>query len=360
MSTEAPATLGETRHAERRAYSGWLPRAFPEPSQPRIVLRAVLLSAAILGIEYLLEVVWFDLEYWRQYDSFLADPGVPLSALGLVFTLVLLGQWGARYPELWAEVRPAFEVSDERYDAAVRRNLAALYGRDHVPFLLFAVVQVGVYGVFPDALPAGYLHVGFLHFFAVAALYCLYRHAVTVARVTELDLVDVARARPTLSEVADFGVVVGLNWFAALAFLLVYVWLFIPPGFEEGLTGSLTVDIGLFYGLVGLFLVVVGLLVFVVPVVLLQKALEREKFERVRAIEAEYDALFEAWDEDGLAGDPSAGLEILEKRRRNTRARSTWPYRLASIGQLLAGSVVPVALSVVQALQALGLVGGPG
>jgi hypothetical protein len=353
MSTTEPlAVRGETRHAASDAPPGWLLRAFPSSSQTNVVLRAAVLTAAILGVEYLVEVVWLDLDYWGRW-GFLADPGVPLSALGLVFTLVLLGQWGERYVELWTEVRPAFDVTGERYDVVVGRNLRALYGRDYVPFLLFVGVQVGVYRLFPGALPAGYLHVGFLHFFAVTALYCLYRHVVTVARVTNLGVVDVARARPTLSEVADFGVVVGLTWFAALAPLLVYVGFFLlpgVPGLDRVSLAELTLDIGSFYALVGLSLVAVGLLAFLVPVVLLHGALATEKHDRLRIIEDDYDALFAAWREEDLERDPSVGLDILEKRRRNARERSTWPYRLASVGQLALGSVVPVALSVARAL----------
>ena len=353
--TETLTVHGRGRHAEPRAYPGWLLRVFPEPNQSRIVLRAIAISALILGAEYLVEVVWLDLPYWQQWE-FLAEPGVQLSALGLVFTLVLLGQWGARYVELWDEVRPAFETPaedeagerderDERrgnaegeYDAVVGRNLLALYGRDHVPFLLFAGVQAVVYGLFRSELPAGFLHVGFLHFFAVAALYCFYRHVVTIREVTELDLVDVAGARPVLSEVADFGVVVGLNWFAALSLLVAYVGFFV--GLERG--------IGLFYALAVFVLVAVGLLIFVVPLVLLHEALAAAKHERLRRIGDDYEDLYEAWRENEVEGDPSVGLDILEKRRRNVEALSTWPYRLASLGQLALGSLVPTLLSVVQ------------
>lgn len=336
--TESLRIHGRSHHAESGAYPGWLPRAFPESSQSRIALRAVFASVAILGAEYLIEVVWLDLPYWHRWDSFLADPGVQLSALGLVFTLVLLGQWGARYAELWAAVRPTFDVTDERYDAVVGRNLEALYGRDHVPFLLFVAVQAVVYGLFRSELPAGYLHVGFLHFFAVTALYCFYLHTVTIRRVIELDLVDVASARPTLSRVADFGVVVGLNWFAALSLLVAYVGFFV--GLERG--------IGLFYALAVLVLVAVGLLIFVAPVVVLHDALAAAKQERLRRIDAEYEALFRDWREGELDGDVDAGLDLLEKRRRNAESVSTWPYRLTSIGELLLASLVPTALSVVQ------------
>jgi hypothetical protein len=362
MSTsETAVTTRRTTHDRESATdAGWLLRVFPEPSQRSIVLRAVSLTGVILALEYLVEVVWLDLSYWREWDPFFTDPGVLLSALGLVFTLVLLGQWGTRYVELWADVRAAFDVPDERYDATVRPSLRALYGRDHVPFLLFVGVQVGVYRLFPGALPAGYLHVGFLHFFAVAALYCVYRHVLTVRRVTDLDLADVARARPILSEVADFGFVVGGNWFLALASLLVYVRLFLLiSGWKGALSAVTVVDIGTFYALVGMFLVAVGLLVFVVPVLLLHEALAAAKRERLRHIEAEYETLFEDWNGGDLEGDPSAGLEIIEKRRRNAEALSTWPYRLASLGQLVLGSLVPTAVSVVPvALKVLRSLGG--
>lgn len=337
-TTETLAVHGETRRAEPGAYPGWLPRAFPGSSQADIVLRAVLFTVVVLGVEYLVEVVWFDLPYWWQWDSFLADPGVLLSALGLVFTLVLLGQWGARYVELWEDVRPAFDVADERYDAAIHRDLDALYGRDHVPFLLFAGVQVVVYGLLRAELPAGYLHVGFLHFFAVVALYCFYRHTVTIQRVIELDLVDVDSARSTLSRVADFSVGVGLVWFAALSVLVIYTGVFV--GMER--------DLGLFYAGSVLVLVLVGLLIFVVPVVLLHESLAAAKLDRLRRLDAEYEALFRDWRDGELDGDPGAGLDLLEKRRRNVEEVSTWPYRLVSIGELLLASIVPTALSVVQ------------
>lgn len=337
-TTEILPTRRGTRHAEQAAYRGWILRAFPSPSQSRIVLRAVLASTAILGAEYLLEVVWLDLSYWHRWDSFLSDPGVQLSALGLVFTLVLLGQWGRRYVGLWAGVRPAFDVSDEEYDAVARRNLGTLYGRDHVPFVLFALVQVVVYGLFRAELPAGFLHVGFLHFFAVTALYCFYRHTVTIQQVTGLDLVDVDRARSILSRVADFSVVVGVTWFAALSILVAYVGFFV--GMER--------DIGLFYAGSVFVLVFVGLLTFLAPVVLLHEALAEAKLERLRRLDAEYEALFRDWRAGELGGELDSGLELLEKRRRNAEAASTWPYRLVSVGELALASLVPTALSVVQ------------
>ena len=355
-TTETAVTARRTTHGRESATdAGWLLRVFPEPSQRSIVLRAVSLTGVILGLEYLVEVVWLDLSYWQRWDPFFTDPGVPLSAVALVFSLVVLGQWGGRYVELWADVRPAFDATDERYDAAVRRELRALYGRDHVPFLLFVGIQVAVYGLFPEGLEAGYLHVGFLHFFGATALYCFYRHTVTIRRVTELELAEVARARPVLSGVADFGVVVGLNWFAALAVVLAYVEFFLRPesavgplGAIAGNVGAVVPDVGLFYALSGLFLVGVGLLIFVVPVVLLHEALAAAKRERLREIEAEYGALFEGWQEGDVGEEASVGLDLLEKRRRNAEALSTWPYRLASIGQLALASLVPTALSVVQ------------
>jgi hypothetical protein len=339
-TTEILPTRRRARSGERTAHGGWIPRTFRSSSQSRIVLRAVLASAVILGAEYLLEVVWLDLPYWHRWESFLADPGVQLAALGLVFTLTLLGQWGARYVELWADVRPAFDVPDEEYDAVVRRSLVAFYGRDHVPFALFALVQIAVYGLFRGELPAGFLHVGFLHFFAVTALYCFYRHTVTIQRITALDLADVARARPTLSRVADFSVVVGLTWFAALSALVAYVGFFV--GLERG--------IGLFYAAAVLVLVFVGLLTFLAPVVLLHEALSAAKQERLRRLDAEYEALFWDWRAGDLDRDLDSGLDLLEKRRRNVEAISTWPYRLVSVGELALASLVPTTLSLVQTL----------
>lgn len=358
-TTETPGVHGAFRCADQSEYSGWLLRAFPEASQSNIFFRAILISATILGVQYIVEVVLLDLRFWEYRGSYFTTPEVLLSAFGLVFTLVLLGQWGARYVELWKNVRPAFDVSDERYDAAVRQSLERLYGRDHVPFLLFAVYQISVYTLFREQLPVGFFHTGFLHFLAVTALYSFYQHTVIIRRVVSLDLVDVGRARPTLTRVADFSVIISLNWFAALTALIVYVGAFrsetLTTLSDVGLFSTL-VDARLFYVLVALFLVGVGLLVFVVPVMLLHQALVTAKRERLHAIYDQYETLFEAWCEDDLkgdlsiGGDPSIGLDILEKYQQNVEALSTWPYRLVSVGELALGSVVPTALSVIQAL----------
>lgn len=369
---ELPVTTHRTRDTETSAYSGWLLRVFPESGQSSILLRAVILSVAILGLEYLVEVEWRLLDYWPEHNpssywlsrgfhdlsGFFSSPDIVLSAVGLVFTLTLLGQWGARYVELWEDVRPAFRAENEQYDAVIGRNLAALYGRDYVPFLVFALVQLGVYGVFHDGLPAGFFHIGFLQFFAVMALYLFYRHTIMIREVTAFDLVGVARARPTLTRVVDFGVVVGTIWFVALTPLAVWLVVFLGVGSENStLTdlsfGRITVTAELFYGLMVLFLVVVGLLIFTVPMILLHEALAAAKHERLQEIGADYEALFEDWREGNLGDDPSIGLDILEKRRENAEALSTWPYRIVSVSELVFASIVPAALSLVKVIEEL-------
>lgn len=338
MSSLHPSATGDTSPTAEWDASSWLLRVFPSATQTSIFLRAVSISVAILGVEYLLEVVWLNLPYWQQQDSFVADPGVPLSGVGLVFSLVLLGQWGTRYIELWGRTRPAFDVSDQRYDEAVRRNLDGLYGRDHVPFLLFAVIQVVVYSLFGSELPAGFLHVGFLHFFAATALYSFYRHLVSIHHVSGLNLVGINRARQTLSEVADFSIVVCLNWFGALSAGVIYFWVFTE---HERM-------VVLFYLLMILFFVAIGVLLFVIPVIMLHQALVRAKQEQLHDIEKEYEALFEAWREGDLENDPSVGLDILETRRGILEASSTWPYRLVSVAELAFGAVVPTVLGILQ------------
>ena len=322
----------------RPVTSSWLLRVFPNASQSSIFIRAVIASFVILLVEFLVEVILLDLPYWGRPESFVRDPGVTLGALGLIFGFVLLGQWGERYIELWKTVRPAFDVEDTKYSAVVQENLDRLYGRDYVPFLLFVVVQISVYGFFGHELPAGYLHVGFLHFLGVTALYGFYRHTVTIRSVTAMDLTDLSRARPILSEVADFSVAVSLNWFGALAVLSIYI------GYFMGLDR----EIGLFYAILVVFFVAIGLLVFAIPVVLLHEALVDAKHKRLRELHQDYDTLFEEWRTDSLEGDPSVGLEILETRRRNLETISTWPYQLVSVSKLALGSVVPPLISVVQ------------
>lgn len=319
---------------------GWLPRVFPNGSQLSIGVRSVIASAAVLGIEYLVEVMWLDLSYWRKTGAFFTEPGVVLSAFGLVFGFVLAGQWGHRYIELWRTVRPAFNVSDERYATVVGRSLDGLYGRDHVPFLLFIGIQIGVYTLFGNELPAGYLHVGFLHFLGVTALYSFYRHTVAIQSITALELTDIEHARPILSEIADFSVAACLNWFGALAAISIYLGYFM--GIER--------EVGLFYALLTIVFVVVGLLLFIIPIVLLHDTLAEAKRDRLRELQQDYDTLFAEWRDGSLEGDPSVGLEILETRRRNIKSISTWPYQLLSIGKLALGSVIPPLISLVQVL----------
>lgn len=318
----------------------WLLVAFPDPSQTGIFRRALAISLAIFVVEYVVEVWWLELPHWQSQESFVADPGVIGSAIGLVFGLTVLGQWGARYVERWEVVRPAFDVSREQYDRTVRRALDDVYGRDHVPFLLFVGVQLAVYSQFGDALPAGYLHVGVGHFVIVAAVYRFYRHTLAVDRVSQLDLVDLDRARPILSELADFSVIVCLYWFAALSAV---AWYFL----DASGAGR---DVTVFYLLVLLALAAVGVLVFLIPVVQLHEALKRAKQAERRAIAASYDRLFEAWRVDDLERDPSVGLDLLETRRELLEARSTWPYRLASAGKVAIGAVVPTLLSIIKTL----------
>lgn len=336
--TESNESNARNPPAGWRGSSSWLLRIFPGSSQLSILLRAVTASVGILLLEFLVEVLLLDLPYWKSPEAFMSDPGVILGALGLVFGFILLGQWGERYIELWKIVRPAFDVENEEYRAAVRRNLDNLYGRDHIPFLMFVVVQVGVYGVYGHELPAGYLHVGFLHFLGVTALYSFYRHTVTIRSVMEMPLTDISRARSILAEIADYSVAVCLNWFGALAAVSIYI------GFFMGLNRN----IGVFYAILIAFFVAIGLLVFAIPVVLIHEALVEAKSQRLRELRQEYDTLFDEWQTDTLAGDPSVGLEILETRRRNVETLSTWPYKLASVGKIAVGSVVPAAISVIQ------------
>lgn len=324
----------------------WLLRVFPATSQTNIFLRAVFITAAILGIEYLVEVVWLELEYWNG-QAYFTGPGVALGAVGLVLSLVIIGQWGARYVKLWEEVRQAFDVSADQYDVVIRRSLAGFYSRDYVPFLMFVVVQIVVYQLFGSKIPAGYFHVGFLHFFGMTALYSFYQHTVITRRVTRLNLVDLNRARPTLSEVGDFIILVSLIWFAALSVLILYFWRFTP----------LNRNVDVFYTLLILLLVGVGLLLFIIPVVTLHEALMRVKRQQLRTINDEYEAVFEAWREGDLEEDPSVALEALNTRREIIKSSSTWPYRLDSVIELAVGAVIPTVLSTLQTVS--NLINGP-
>jgi hypothetical protein len=85
-------------------------------------------------------------------------------------------------------------------------------------------------------------------------------------------------------------------------------------------------------------------------VVLLHEALSAAKQERLRRLDAEYEALFWDWRAGDLDGDLDSGLDLLEKRRRNVEAISTWPYRLVSVGELALASLIPTTLSLVQTL----------
>lgn len=336
--TEPPMDPADYGFADRSVYSGWLLRAFPESNQTNIILRALLGSTAIIGVEYVVEVLILDLDYWQDKGVFFTSPDILLSAFGLVFALVLVGQWGARYVELWGVARPGFDVPDQRYDSVIRRNLDELYGRDHVPFLLFVGIQVGVYTLFD--IPAGFFHVGFFHFFAATVLYTFYRHTIAIGNVTDLELVDLVEARSTLSEIADFSVVVSLSLLMALAALVVWVGVFL----------GLDRTVGLFYAVVILSFVGVALLVFVIPVVLLHEALVEAKRERLSDIYDDYDLLFETWKAGDFDGDPSVALDILETRRQNLNTISTWPYHFVSVGKLVLGSIVPTVISVLQAV----------
>lgn len=337
-TTNARAHETEAEPVESGARS-WLLTVFPDASRTNIFLRALAGSLLILGVEYVLEVLVLDLPYWRSED-FLTDPGVPLAAIGMLFALNTLGQWGTRYIRLWEDVRAAFDVPDATYRDAVQHALGDVYGRDYVPFALFVVVQVVVYSRFGDQLPAGYLHVGFVHFFAVTAVYYFYRHILVIHDLGQLDLAALPSARPTLAEVADFSVVVALNWFAALSALAIYLIQF--TDLQRGVIQ--------FYALGLLALVVVGLLMFLIPVVQLHDALKRAKWRELHAISQEFDVIYQNWKAGTLESDPAVGFDILESRRDTIEARSTWPYRLVSVGKLLLGAVVPTLLSVGRAL----------
>lgn len=179
---------------------------------------------------------------------------------------------------------------------------------------------------------------GFFHFFAATTLYTFYRHTIIIGGVTRLELVGLVEARSTLSEIADFSVVVSLSLLTALAALVAWVGLFL--GVDRA--------VGLFYAVAVLAFVGVALLVFVIPVVLLHEALVEAKRERLSDIHGDYDSLFETWKAGDLDGDPSVALDILETRRQNVNSISTWPYQLVSVGKLALGSIVSTAISVLQ------------
>lgn len=337
-TTHARALETDVEAVESGARS-WLLTVFPHASRTSIFLRALAGTLLILGVEYVVEVLVLDLPYW-QSGEFFTDPGVPLAAIGMLFALNTLGQWGAHYIRLWEDVRPAFDVDDTTYRHTVQQALGDVYGRDYVPFALFVAVQLGVYAGYGDQLPAGYLHVGFVHFFAVTAVYYFYRHILAIHDVAELDLADIPRARLTLAAIADFSVVVALNWFAALSALAIYLLRF--TSMERGVIQ--------FYSLGLLVLVVIGLLTFVIPVVQLHETLKRAKWRALHAIGTEFETLYRDWEDGTVPGDPSVGFDILESRRQTIQAHSTWPYRLVSVGKLLLGAVVPTLLSAVRTL----------
>lgn len=338
MATFEAPKAAEDSLPEPRDERSWLLLAFPVSSQWKIAGSALLITLGILALEFVVEVLLLDLPYWQGYDTYLHDPGVPLSAIGLFFALTTLGQWGQRYIELWARVRPAFAVRSDEYYSVVLGGLGDLYGRDYVPFAWFVVVQLVVYSAFGPALPAGFIHIGFLHFFAVSAVYSFYRHVELIKRVDHLNLYELNHARQTLSAVADFSVWVAFFWFAALSALAVYIVILGVP--SRAVT--------LFFIAMLVVLIVLGFLAFFVPVYMLHRVLANGRSEQLRHINQQIANLLERL-RDGKAGpNASTELDILEIQRTTIKESSTWPYRLVSMTKIAIASVFPAVLSVLQ------------
>lgn len=297
--------------------------------------------------------------------QFVRTASVYLWTVGLFGGGLTFGWWAKRYPELWAKLRPVFDVTAEEYRAVISPRISRMYdlGRplQWLPLVLSAaviydfVIEGVTVLIYVRGVPVPGEHVplwlGAINYtFGVVSLvglliavHVVAHHLRLVNEVMELPVRDVQTAADELVPLAWFHVVIAAGWYATFT---VGLALLIAGPQEAWRAPFLTAGL--------LFVTLLGLVLFAVPQFFIHTGLQSAKRAIVTDLDEEYDELYEDVAATGDATESldevATQLDLLEARRRNVKEIRTWAYDLPGLLSLLVSSVVPLLLHLVQIL----------
>lgn len=296
-----------------------------------------------------------------------------LFALGVFFEVVLLCNWSALYPTLWAAINAehgptgarTFDVAPDEYRRVVNRDLRRLSRLD-LPLVVFVLFHLFVWrflfvpGTFDTLRLVNLAVVSLLGTFVV---YRFVAHVLVLRDVVVLPLVDVDTAAGRFEAVIDFGLRVVVEWFLALAVLSAYVFglaelpgqaltaVRAPDGDVTTLVAArVSVDsVGELSVLVGLL--AVGVVAFVTTLWLVHTALVAAQRRTLRSFHRRYDEFYELWETEEVPAERlSTGLAILERRQATTEAARTWPHNASMLLRLAVAAQLPAVSFLVSVL----------
>lgn len=356
--------VSSTEHAvfDSHRYHSWIIKVFPFRRQSFIVFEALVISLAVFVLGYLISL--FD----PENSWYLSDPTFYLGSLGLFFELIILAQWSRRYIDMWARFEAVFANDQQRYTERIHSGLKRIYNR-YTPFVLFlgyhVFVTVFYFGPGPFDLHAAirFIYVTFLNFLAIVAIYSFYAHVVLIRDILRLEISDdIGKAADELKPLADFSLIICVNWFLALSVLVVYfgnitsvqtqVPVYLTDLLETVITTVDYVALAQFgYIILIFFLLCLGLLVFFIPVWLVHVSLQDKKKKRIDDIDQDYLNKIEEWDNKSITSDQAIDdLDVLERKRQYIVGLGTWPYDLPTLVKLVTSAVIPTLLLLIEFL----------
>jgi hypothetical protein len=342
-------------------YESWVSMVFRSASLGRVVLISATVSAGVFLAGAVVSVGG-GLDYFDTPEGY-------LGAFAAFWLLTCLGAAEGHYVEVWDDVRPAFDVDDETYRAAVTPHLFRSYDTRRVLAYAagLAVPYVGIVAAAylpgsPLRAPAVELFLegetdygpsvaSTLVFFVLgvpnAVLFATVLNGFVaylglVRDVSTLPFRDVYLTTAELGPIAAFTVASATAWFVGVS--LVVFWIHV------GLSGTLgAAAIAVLVG--------VGVVFFLAPQLILHDALRDAKRSEVAALRNEYARLQRRMEREELSPDDvTSRLEVLDRRMENAKAIRTWVYDLSSIGRLVAAAALPGVTLVQEVVSTAGLV----
>lgn len=338
-------------------YGSWFSSLFPSHGYGWIVLVSFLVSAAVFALGYAIAAVG-----GLTYPA----PNVYLGTFVVFAMLAALGIADGTYVDVWNDVRDAFDVDDETYEAVVDDGLERIHDDRRILAIAALLAVPYFYVVAVSYLPLSWplSDLAFEYFFGgslsfeeglpAVVLICLFgaatsllvatilngfqTHLGLVGEVADLPFRNVHAAASELEPLAGFSIASATAWFAAVS--LIVLWMQTGLGQLVGTT------------MIGV-LAVAGIVFFAAPQLILHDALADAKRAEIVAIREEYAELHRlVAAEDDPPGDLSLRLEVTDRQLENAQAISTWVYDLTSMGKLVAASVIPW-LTIVQDVQGI-------
>jgi hypothetical protein len=343
-------------------YETWFSSLFPSHDLSRMVLVSAGISFGLFVAGYAIATIG-NLPYLTISEGY-------LGAFGVFWMLICLGVADTLYVNVWNDVRSAFAVDDDTYQAVVEPHLAHIHDTRRILVYTAALVVPYLVVVSLIYLPGSTLREPAVRVFlgrtskyppsvagalvlvligsANAVLFAticngFVNHLKLVQDVLELPFRDVYASASDLKPVAGFTIASATVWFTGVS--LVVLWI------HAGISGT----VGIAFIAV---LVLTGLVLFLAPQLILHDALMDAKRTELATIRGEYREMYQQAKENADE-DVSLQLQLTDRRLENAKAIRTWVYNLSAIGKLLAAAVLPGLTLVQKLVSTVDLLFGP-